>query len=64
MGHEHTPKIKRLRYISQKELALQLSYQFKPWDGKTENQPKSRRFIPWDGKEEAPWVEQPNDGKR
>lgn len=63
MGKEHTPRIKR-RYVRTKELALQLSYQFKPWDGKTENQPKSRRFEPWDGKDEAAWMEQPWDGKK
>jgi hypothetical protein len=63
MGNEHTPRIKR-RYVSQKELALQLSYQFNPWDGKTENQPKSRQFQPWDGKSEAAWMEEPRDGKQ
>lgn len=63
MGNEHTPRIKR-RYVRTKELALQLSYQFKPWDGKTENQPKSRRFEPWDGKRPAEWEQEPDDRKK
>lgn len=64
MGNDTIPRIKRRRYVSQKELALQLSYQFKPWDGKTENQPKSRQFQPWDGYDETTWMQEPRDGKQ
>lgn len=63
MGNEITPRIKR-RYVRTKELALQLSYQFKPWDGKTGNQPKSRQFQPWDGYDETTWMQEPRDGKQ